>query len=75
VFTVSDQPTPRAPRSTIRGCCTLIAIEAAARYGGDIGSVSAPFTTEVIRRAQADGACIATLANIYCRPRYDKEGR
>jgi hypothetical protein len=53
----------------------LIAIDAAARYGGDIGSVPASFTTEVIRRAQGDGACIAALANIYCRPRYDKEGR
>ena len=75
MFTVSDQPTPLAPRSTIRGCCTLIAIDAAARYGSDIGSVPAPFTTEVVRRAQADKACIATLANIYCRPCYNKEDR
>jgi hypothetical protein len=53
----------------------LIAIDAAARLGGDIGSVPAQFTTEVVRRAQGDGAFIATPANNCCRPRYDKEGR
>jgi hypothetical protein len=53
----------------------LIAIDAAVRYGGDIGSVPALFTTEVVRRAQGDGACVATPANVYGRARYDKEGR
>jgi hypothetical protein len=75
VSTVSDQPNPRAPRSTNRGCRTMINIEAAARYRADIGSVPESFVTEVLRRAQADGASTANLANIFCPPRYHKEGR
>jgi hypothetical protein len=75
VSTVSDQPTRSAPLPTNRDRRPLTAIDAAARCGADIGSVADSFIPEVIRLAQADRACIGNLANIFYRPRYDKEGR
>ena len=79
--TASDQPTHRAPLPTSRGVSQLAMInDDFAQYCAEIYSIPTCFIAQMVRRAHTDGycaddeVCIATLANIFYRAIYYKEG-